>query len=263
MNRTISLLNSLVILFFILLSCSNEPAKERQHTEKKRIEFPEEFKKLAVFENYVQKVEKNKNLDRIQSLFYTDSEGNTTEAIAWINNKMEIVKMKQTETQTNGKKTEQTFYFLNGLKSVSQQVVYHYEKKHPIFTEKRSYYSLTGAVIATFERTATTENLSSVELENGVKEMLDHQKCLAIVKRTGDFETRFRGFDEAFGRKYIVLGTDHQTTTVAFNVESPILKQLLQSESSYKNKRMDVQFSPITEPDGFSFQALVSLDFSS
>lgn len=80
-----------------------------------------------------------------------------------------------------------------------------------------------------------------------------------MIKRSGDFETRFLGFDEAFGRKFLVLGTSNQSTTVAFNVESPILKQLKNNEKSYKNKRFDVEFSPITEPDGFTFQALINL----
>jgi hypothetical protein len=86
---------------------------------------------------------------------------------------------------------------------------------------------------------------------------------LSIIKRTGDFETRFRGFDEAFGRKFIVLGTENQTSTLAFNVESPILKQLISAENKHKNERLEVQFSPITEPDGFTFQALVDLTYSS
>ena len=136
--------------------------------------------------------------------------------------------------------------------------------KKPYFSEQRSYYSLTGAVIATFSRySSKEEELDLMELKKTDKQGLDHQHALSIIKRTGEFETRFRGFDEAFGRKYIVIGTENQTTTLAFNVESPILKQLISAENKHKNERLEVQFSPITEPDGFTFQALVDLTYSS
>jgi hypothetical protein len=176
---------------------------------------------------------------------------------------MEIVKLQQNENKTTGKKIERIFYFLNGLKTMSRQIIYHYELKNPYFSEQRSYYSLTGAVISTFSRYSSTEELELIELKKTDKQTLNHQYALSIIKRTGEFETRFRGFDEAFGRKFIVLGTEKQTSTFAFNVESPILKQLMSAEKTHKNERLDVQFSPITEPDGFTFQALVDLTYSS
>lgn len=253
---------SISILF--LLSCSNQPGKSKeQASSKKRIAFTQENKNLEVFEKYAQKTDNNKTLTKIQSLFYTDSDGNTTEAFAWIDKNMEIVKLQQNENKTSGKKIERIFYFLNGLKTMSRQIVYHYELKDHGFSEERSYYSLTGAVIATFNRYAATEELDLATLKKTEKRALNHQTSLAIIKRTGDFETRFRGFDEAFGRKFIVLGTEKQTSTIAFNVESPILKQLMTSEKQQKNKLLEVQFSPITEPDGFTFQALVDLTFAS
>jgi hypothetical protein len=176
---------------------------------------------------------------------------------------MEVVKLLQNETKVSGKKIERIFYFLNGLKTMSRQIVYHYELKKPYFSEQRSYYSLTGAVIATFSRYSSTEELDLTELKKTDKQELNHRNALAVIKRIGDFETRFRGFDEAFGRKFIVLGTENQTSTLAFNVESPILKQLMNGEKKYKNELLEVQFSPITEPDGFTFQALVDLNYSS
>ncbi len=248
----------------LLVSCKNEQGKSvESNSTKKRIAFTEENKNLDVFEKYALKIDGNKSLSKIQSLFYTDSDGNTTEAYAWIDDKMEVLKLQQNENMASGKKIERIFYFLNGLKTMSRQIIYHYELKKPYFSEQRSYYSLTGAVIATFSRYSSTEELDLIELKKTDKQELNHQNALSIIKRTGDFETRFRGFDEAFGRKFIVLGTENQTSTIAFNVESPILKQLISAENKHKNERLEVQFSPITEPDGFTFQALVDLTYSS
>ena len=248
----------------LLVSCKNEQGKSvASNSTKKRIAFTEENKNLDVFEKYALKIDGNKSLSKIQSLFYTDSDGNTTEAYAWIDDKMEVLKLQQNENMASGKKIERIFYFLNGLKTMSRQIIYHYELKKPYFSEQRSYYSLTGAVIATFSRYSSTEELDLIELKKTDKQELNHQNALSIIKRTGDFETRFRGFDEAFGRKFIVLGTENQTSTLAFNVESPILKQLISAENKHKNERLEVQFSPITEPDGFTFQALVDLTYSS
>jgi hypothetical protein len=246
-----------------LSSCSENDPKPGNHAKIKRIEFSKEHKELEVFENYVQKVDENKSLDRVESMFFTDASGNTSEAFAWVNEKMDIVKLQETLTLVNGQKSERTFYFLNGLKSVSKTVISHYELEKPFFTEERSYYSLTGSVIATFGRSDKSEDLSNVAFSVKPKNNHAHQNALAIIQRTGDFETRFRGFDEAFERRYIVLGTEKQTTTVAFNVETPILKQLMREEKKQFNKPLEVQFSPITEPDGFMFQALIDLKFPS
>lgn len=258
--------HSFLLCFSLLLlvSCKNEKGKSvGTDSTKKRIVFTQENKNLAVFEKYALKIDGNKSLSKIQSLFYTDSDGNTTEAYAWIDDNMEVLKLQQNENMASGKKMERIFYFLNGLKTMSRQIIYHYELKKPYFSEQRSYYSLTGAVIATFSRYSSTEELDLIELKKTDKQALDHQYALSIIKRTGDFETRFRGFDEAFGRQFIVIGTEKQTSTLAFNVESPILKQLIGAENKHKNERLEVQFSPITEPDGFTFQALVDLTYSS
>jgi hypothetical protein len=249
----------------LLVCCKNDQGKPQVSDKtKKRIAFTNENKNLAVFEKYGLKIDANNSLSKIQSLFYTDSDGNTSEAYAWIDDKMEVLKLQQNENLASGKKIERIFYFLNGLKTMSRQITYHFELKKPYFSELRSYYSLTGSVIATFSRYSSKEDeLDLMELKKTDKQGLDHQRALSIIKRTGEFETRFRGFDEAFGRKYIVIGTENQTTTLAFNVESPILKQLLSAENKHKNERLEVQFSPITEADGFTFQALVDLTYSS
>ncbi|MFZ9612537.1 MAG: hypothetical protein ACO29Q_04585 [Crocinitomicaceae bacterium] len=263
MKRNFTHVLIILVSLIGLISCKENEEKQDHPTKKKRIEFSKEHKELEVFENYVQKVEDNKSLDRVESLFFTDATGNTTEAFAWVNEQMEIVKLQETFTLVNGQKTERTFYFLNGLKSVSKTFVSHYELDKPYFTEERSYYSLTGSVIATFGRSANTEDLSNATFNVKPKNSHAHQNALAVIQRTGDFETRFRGFDEAFERKYIVFGTEKQTTTVAFNVETPILKQLMREEKKQLNKPLEVQFSPITEADGFMFQALIDLKFPS
>jgi hypothetical protein len=249
----------LFFLLFSLVNCENESTPRTPKKEKKRIAFSEEFKDLLVFEKYVKKIDENKKLAKIQGLIYMDSEGNTNEASAWLDPNMNIVKIKQVEILTSGKKYERTFYFCEGLKTISQQVISHYELKKPYFTEERSYYSTSGSVIATFQRYAKQEDVSLTDLSEGEKHDCPHRIALDLIKRTGEFETRFRGFDEAFGRNFIVLGTEDQSTTLAFNVESPLLKQLKSSEKSFKNSYLEVEFSPITEPDGFTFQALVNL----
>jgi len=249
----------LFFLLFSLVNCENESTPSTPKKEKKRIAFSEEFKDLLVFEKYVKKIDENKKLAKIQGLIYMDSEGNTNEASAWLDPNMNIVKIKQVEILTSGKKYERTFYFCEGLKTISQQIISHYELKKLYFTEERSYYSTSGSVIATFQRYAKQEDVSLAELSVGEKHDCPHRIALDLIKRTGEFETRFRGFDEAFGRNFIVLGTEDQSTTLAFNVESPLLKQLKSSEKSFKNTYLEVEFSPITEPDGFTFQALVNL----
>lgn len=255
---------TLLLFFFLfsLVNCQHESASRKPEKAKKRMAFSEEFKDLVVFEKYVQKIDENKALQKIQGLFYTDSDGNTNEAIAWLDANMNIVKIKQVENLTSGKKYERTFYFCDGLKTVSQQITAHYERKVPYFSEERSYYSSNGSVIATFQRYSKKEDLTLEALTVGEKHACSHREALDMIKRSGDFETRFRGFDEAFGRNFVVLGTENQSTTIAFNVESPLLKAMKSNEKSYKNKRFDVEFSPITEADGFTFQALINLSLA-
>lgn len=261
MNINFSVKFLFPIICILFFSCKNQNEPVHKQHPKKRIVFSKENENLIVFENYVQKIDGNKSLEKIQSLLYSDEDGNTTEATAWIDKKMEIVKLQQIINEISGKKIERIFYFLNGVKTMSRQIVFYYDKKNPYFTEERSYYSLTNSVITTFTRYAKTEDLDHATFQEAKKHEVPHNTALSIIKRTGDFETRFLGFEEAFGRKFIVVGTEKQTTTIAFNVLSPILTELIKTEKSSLNKLVEVQFSPITEPDGFTFQALIDLEY--
>jgi hypothetical protein len=145
-------------------------------------------------------------------LFYTDSEGNTNEASAWLDANMNIVKIKQVEILTSGKKYERTFYFCDGYKTVSQQIISHYELQKTYFTEHRSYYSTNGSVIATFQRYNKQEDLSLVELSVGEKQDCPHRVALDLIKRTGnskrDFVDSTKLLDETslfWGQKIKVL----------------------------------------------------------
>lgn len=251
----------LSIVCIMLVSCHDQSEPIHKPLPKKRIVFSKENKNLIVFENYAQKIDGNKKLEKIQSLFYSDAEGNTTEAFAWIDRKMEIVKLQQKVNLVSGRKIERIFYFFNGIKTMSRQIIQYYDLKKPYFSEERSYYSLTNSVISTLTRYAHTEELELGTFKESKKHFVSHETALSVIKRTGDFETQFLGFEEAFGRKFIVVGTENQTTTVAFNVLSPILSELIKSEKSSKNKLLEVQFSPMTEPDGFTFQALIDLEY--
>jgi hypothetical protein len=244
-----------------MVSCNSQKKPEQKQQQKNRIEFSKENEKLIVFENYVQKIDGDKSLEKIQSLLYSDLDGNTSEAFAWINKKMEIVKLQQIFIEVSGRKIEQIFYFLNGIKTMSRQIVYYYDRKNPYFTEERSYYSLSNSVITTLTRYAKTEDLDLATFKESKKHAVPHETALSIVKRTGDFETRFLSFEEAFERKFIVVGTEKQSTTVAFNVLNPILTELIKTEKSSLNKLLEIQFSPITEPNGFTFQALIDLKY--
>jgi hypothetical protein len=249
-------------LCIIIVSCNDHDETIQIQPLKKRIVFSAKNKHLSVFENYAKKIDGNKNLEKIQSLIYMDTAGNTSEAFAWIDKKNEIVKLQQNVSLMTGKKIERVFYFLNGLKTMSRQIVYYYDKKIPVFSEERSYYSLKNSVIASFTRYSKTEELDLATFNETKKHAIPHEIALSIIKRTGDFETRLQGFEEAFDRKFIILGTENQTTSVAFNVESPILSELIKAKESRRNTLLDVQFSPITEPNGFTFQALIQLDYA-
>jgi hypothetical protein len=260
----LNFLNKFLIPFFcfVVVSCNDQSEPIQIQPLKKRIVFSGKNKHLMVFENYAKKIDGNKSLEKIQSLIYMDSAGNTSEAFAWIDKKNEIVKLQQTTSLATGRKIERIFYFLNGLKSMSRQLVYYYERKIPVFSEERSYYSLKNSVIATFYRFSKTEEIDLATFNETRKHSVSHETAVAIIKRTGDFETRFQGFEEAFEKKFIVLGTENQTTTAAFNVLSPILSELIRNEKSRQNTLLDVQFTPITEPNGFTFQALIQLEYA-
>jgi hypothetical protein len=46
-------------------------------------------------------------------------------------------------------------------------------------------------------------------------------------------------------------------------VLNPILTELMKTEKSSQNKLLEIQFSPITEANGFTFQALIDLKYAS
>jgi hypothetical protein len=245
-----------------MVSCTSQKEPKQKEQQKERIVFSKKYEKLVVFENHAKKIDGDKSLEKIQSLLYSDVDGNTSEAFAWINKKMEIVKLQQLFNEVSGRKIERIFYFLNGVKTMSRKIVYYYDMKTPYFSEERSYYTLSNAVITTYARFAKTEDLEQATFKESTKHSISHETALSIIKRTGDFETRFLSFEEAFDRKFIVVGTEKQSTTVAFNVLNPILTELMKTEKSSQNKLLEIQFSPMTEPNGFTFQALIQLEYA-
>ena len=93
--------------------------------------------------------------------------------------------------------------------------------------------------------------------------MAGYAEAMEILKQTGRFETRFLSFMNAAGKEFIVVGTSGKDAYFSVLAIQPDIKaiQLIQAdEKKYVNKLLKVEFTEVTEADGFTFQGLLNAE---
>ena len=85
-----------------------------------------------------------------------------------------------------------------------------------------------------------------------------------ILYQTGRFQTRYLSFMDAQGKEFIVVGstgTDAYFSVLAIQPEIKAIKQIQQDSKKFVNKLLRVEFTEITEANGFTFQGLLNAEF--
>lgn len=249
-----------LFLFGFLFSCEqNKQGKSStQHTLK---EVKPMFENEIIFENEIKDIETSENLVEVTSLEYLRDNGESYVVKGLVktgkeNQEMTLKKLIFKKLFTNGNETICTFYYKGTRKfvSINEQAILKNDILMKVIT--KSYYDDSSHVFFTKKLASKSENIENSSYKKC--KPIDHNDNLAlnIINQEGDFQTNFQGFTELDGRLFFILGTEHYTSTLVFSEYNQTLSLLKKNEKKYFGKKLIVDFSVQSEPNGFTFQVM-------
>ncbi len=263
MNQRIFFLG--LLAFTLLFSCQeNSDAKNERPTDHFGNTFSTPFDGIDAFLNYQAKIEKRKDLQKLNSLLFTQNNGNTFQSVAFLEKNRDIAKAQLIATKTEkGQQIQYTFYFLKGVLSMAE-VNFNQVSKNFIY---RIFFNAEQSPIATYmHRIVDAEQATEIhyvpcknqpwlnqKIEKSIKQLSDMQN------QEGDFSLYFTGFNEAYNKQFIEFGNENFSTNLAFVEQETLVQQIKKTPQAYHSTLFQIQFEEITEASGFSYQLLTEL----
>ena len=222
------------------------------------------FGNEAQYENEMKRINADPSLLQIRSLTYSNDNGESQSVNGLIDENGEILKLSQEYADAKGTTIAIHCYFKNKkLISAINKTVVSAEKKS-FCREIKSYYGENEKVVYSCSRKAKSElGIEKINFIADKKYNFGYAEAMEILKQTGRFETRFLSFMNAAGKEFIVVGTSGKDAYFSVLAIQPDIKaiQLIQAdEKKYVNKLLKVEFTEVTEADGFTFQGLLNAE---
>lgn len=247
----------LILCFIFLLflcSCNCNRAKKPIPDNDDKVAFAEQ----KFYDNFIYSIDKRTDLIEVPSLIYSDTIGNQKKSFAFTDKDYNILKLVFEEILSEGKFIKTTFYFNGSEKIFSFKEFNVFKDNIEYFHQTKSYYDKN--VIHTCKR-FTTEDFRSTANNFKTTSLKNHKEnqAMEIIRQIGDYKTNFKGFFEMVDRTYLIVGTKQYSSTLAFQKYNAILDSLKKNQKVYLDKELKIEFEIITEPNGFTFQALRSV----
>ena len=255
-----------LFLFGVLFSCGQDNHEEKKSSYKLKDVKPL-FKNEGAFENEIKNIESDKNLIEVTSLEYLSNEGESFVVKGLVETKKEdqgmtIKKLQLKQISAKGIETTYSYYYIGIRKFASycEQFILNGNSLDKTLT--KSYYDDSSEVIFSKRTSVSSEKRNENNYSKCEPINHDDQLVLKIINQEDEFETKFQGFTENMGKIYLILGTDHFTSAIAFTEFNPTLKILKNNEKKYLGNKLIVDFSVVEEANGFTFQALKDIRFA-
>jgi hypothetical protein len=247
------------LLIFIAFGCELiESDSKNKKDESKTIEIKyASFPEHVSYDDFLDSVNKRKDLIEVSSLSYSDSIGNEQHVIGFVDKTFSIVKLTHEKSFINGKSTKTIFYFNGAKKIISQHLVSIFKENKSFFQEINSYYNSKNKVIYSAKRVSFNESILPTKKfikTNSIAH--NEQEAKELINQKEDFQTNFHGFMQMHDKIYLIVGTKKYSSTIAFQEYTGLLKRLKNNENHYLNKLLKVEFDIMNEANGFTFQVL-------
>jgi hypothetical protein len=222
------------------------------------------FKGKEEIEAKIAAIDNDQNLLIVNSLMYAHSNGSTAEAVAYLNEKQEILKIEEkfndSKTGNFGKKI---FYFENGKRLATKEIYQDNQLKKPMFIERVSFYDKKDKVQYAQQREADfEENLEMATFQLAKATDCPKDRAMQILNQEGPFETTFQGLASNGDMDFIIVGEnakDGFTSSLAIQHNGGDIPKLLANEVAYIGRPLTVQFERVIDHRDFEFQALMAL----
>lgn len=222
------------------------------------------FKGKEDIEAKIAAIDNDQNLLIVNSLMYAHSNGSTAEAIAYLNEKQEILKIEEKYNDTkSGNFGRRIFYFENGKRLATKEIYQDNQLKKPMFIERVSFYDKNDKVKFSQQREADfEENLEMANFQLAKTSDCSKDRAMQILNQEGPFETTFQGLASNGDMDFIIVGEnvkDGFTSSLAIQHNGGDIPKLLANEAAYIGRSLTVQFERVVDHRDFEFQALMAL----
>lgn len=255
-----------LVLCGFLISC-NQNKKENSHNSLSLKEVHSMFDGEEQFENEIKNIETNEHLIEVTSLEYLRDNGDTYVVKGLVesrneNQEMTLKKLIFKKIVANGDETIYTFYYKGNQKIVSINEESYLKKDELIKVIIKSYYDNSNHAIFSKKISGKAEEIENHLYKSCKKIEHDDNTALKIINQEDEFQTNFQGFTNLDGKMFFIVGTKHFTSTLAFSEYNEILSLLKKNEKKYLGKKLIVDFSVDSEPNGFTFQVMKNVQFA-
>lgn len=255
------------MLFFttglLLFSCG-EHQKRKLAFENSEIPKDEKAEKAfgdqGDYDKLIQKIDNSKSNVEVLSLEYEDAKSNRAMVRGLLDKQKSVVKLELEESFENGMVSTTHYYFTGGALFYAKQQAYDYNKAKNGYLEIISYFGSNHKIIYSASKIADTEeDLQSMAYYMCKKTDFDAKRAIQIINQKGPYETRFQGSLETEVYKFLIVGTsgiNGQKTAIAYTKSFPLAEEMVKNESKYRNKKLRVEFTRVTEINNFTYQGL-------
>lgn len=202
-------------------------------------------------------------LTAANSLTYTHNDGSYEEALAFLDDKKNIVKV--VEKFTNGKTGNsgtRTFYLENNKKFMSVERFLDNDNSKGAFRERISYYDENGNPISTKDRlTQFEENIEKETFKAITPYDCSMETAEQVLNNKGVFATTFQGFLENGDMTYLLVGGPGKTgyaSALAIQFVDDQINFLRKNEKSSIGTPLTVDFERMRDQKNMEFQLLIN-----
>ena len=265
------MMKNIFFLFLVgcaIFGCNEKPSKQIKdinvNSEKLR---NSDFVNDSIYFSFKNNIESDSSLFEASSLDFSKNTGGNIHAEALIDNNQNIRKLKSVIIDTI-QETIHEFYYINGKKRVSSELISFFQKESDYFHQYISFYDTSGELLytgfKTFEDLINAELIPFEKIDSFMDMSDDYAK--SIIQQQGDFKTNFRGFVDldTYNLEFLKLGSNdgRYSSLLAISDDNPKIQKLKNNEDKFKGNPLRVEFTKVTRGDGFSYQLLLNVSFN-
>lgn len=254
-------------LMLVLSACSDtEPTQKKEAVVEKKLS--NEDSMMAEIKAIDEEAESSGKL--VSSLRYTKENGAVVLVHAHLTDDDNMIKIDEEYNEgNNGSYGTNTFYLKGGkIFAVREYFEDQTDKKAPKFVERLSFYSIKGKeskIQKTIEkRVDFEEEIENIDFKPVALHEVKIDRAMDALNQRGEFENTFQGFVKVQAFNYLVIGSpqkDGYTSAVRINSDDEFTLTLLNNQRKLLNRKIEVSFENVMDPDGFEYQSYIQGSF--
>lgn len=253
----------LIALFPMFFACSDDRVEESDPPKTPLKEIESSFSEEDKFIKMQQEIDSSEELNFGPTLDYLNTSTEThTSATVFFDNGKTIKKIVYQEFGNDGSTETCSYYFSdNGSLFSWKSEMTMVKGETVLFTIIKSYLDSSENTLFTFSKSSVDyDSLEFISFNRIDIIKKDKKKLLELVNQQGPFETLFRGFSEFNGVNFMVVGTDDYTSTLEITTNSKgDIKKLLNNNTTYLGKKLNILFTKYTKQDNIEYQKLLNV----